>query len=76
MVKRITPIKLSSQALREAIDNLERGGYRASEREDLLLDTTAEFVVRYVHERMGPFERRIARIESALGAMGVPCEDS
>jgi hypothetical protein len=54
-------------ALRTAIANIERGGARLSENETALIDGIAQGVTETLHQKLTPIERRLAKVEAALG---------
>jgi hypothetical protein len=57
----------TTDTLRTAISNIERGGARVSDHDDALLDGIAEGVTKILRTRLAPLETRLSKLERAMG---------
>jgi hypothetical protein len=65
-----------TEILRQSISSIERSGTRLSETEAAMIDGLSDGVRIILDERLSPLERRLARVEAALGALGVSRDDT
>jgi hypothetical protein len=57
----------TTDTLRQAISNIERGGARVSDHDEALLDGIAEGMTNILRARLAPLETRLSKLERAMG---------